>query len=215
MASPELRRRGIMKGLVRTINREYPYMLGSATRRQHSPAMLEGLGWTIFSAIPRYRKLLFPGNAVGEIAAIAPLRAVSNTAYAPFRPRLETGPTPDVRVIEQIDERFDALWARSARQWECSVSHGREFLHWQFGSQPGKKFYILAHFDGDEMDGFVVLFFRKPVNGVISKAAVSDICYTADRGDDIIRALLRAALSFRPRGYCPICLHAFPAALRP
>src|ERR1035437_1629664 len=63
MVDPEFRRRGIMKKLVLEANKDYAYMLGSATRKQHSAALLTSVGWSVFSEIPRFHKLLFPGAA--------------------------------------------------------------------------------------------------------------------------------------------------------
>lgn len=198
MVDPGFRRRGIMKNLVLEAQKTYAYMLGSATRKQHSAAMLTGLGWKVFSTIPRYHLMLFPGNAVRDVAQIRPLRGLVNALFSPFRPRVAKPETRgmNVRQLDEFDERFDELWGECRSQWGCSISRNLEYLQWQFGKQPKKEYEILGCFKGDKIVGYAVMFFREASRaGVIEKAAISDICYHADNGRGVVDALLQAAIT--------------------
>ncbi len=194
IVDPDFRRMGIAKKLALASKDFCPFVLGVNTTAQHSTELLEGLGWVIFTKIPRFQKILFPGNA---LRGAGPLRSAANLAFAPLRPslkRLIRG-RQNVRILDGFDASFDDLWAEAKNQWRCSVSRTSAMLNWQFREQPGKRFEILGYFDGDKLRGYTVLFFRKPdSNGSISKGAVSDICYHPDEPRDIVDALLRGAL---------------------
>jgi GNAT superfamily N-acetyltransferase len=193
IVDPEFRRRGIAKKLALASKEFCPFVLGVNTPKQHAPKLLEGLGWKIFSKIPRYQKILFPGNAMHEIARLAPLRSVANLAFAPFR---RGAISSEVKIVDTFDSRFDELWDRARIQWPCSISRTARMLDWQFRRQPDKKFEILAHVSGGELRGFAVMFFRKPNQyGFIDKASISDICYGPDDPDGVLDALIRGALS--------------------
>jgi hypothetical protein len=127
------------------------------------------------------------------------VRKALNAGYAPFRPRslrsaLSAGLT--IREVERFDAAFDALWRAAAVRWPCAVVREARFLEWQFMRQPGKKFDVLGLYDGEQLLGYVVLFFRKPERGggPAPKASISDLCYRADVSTDVVLELLRAAL---------------------
>lgn len=62
--------------------------------------------------------------------------------------------------------------------------------------QPGKRYEILGYFDNEKLLGYAVLFFRKSsADGLIEKAAISDICYHPSRPVEIIDGLIAAALN--------------------
>lgn len=196
LVDPQFRRRGIMKNLVREANRKFAYLLGSATPRQHSAAMLTKLGWTVFSQMPRYHRLLFPGNAVKEISRHRPVRAVVNAAFSRSRSRYRSGMiSENIRSIETVDENFDALWQACHEQWPCSIARTADFLRWQFEQQPYKKYELLGYFENDQLFGYAVMFFRShSSSGIIEKAAISDICYHPVSSREIVDALVAACI---------------------
>jgi hypothetical protein len=189
----DFRRHGLAKKLVLAINELYPTMLGVNTMEQHAPVMLQSLGWVIAGKINRYSKLINPGNSLKEIAKIKPLRAVVNGVFSLFRKRYPEGL---VKRIERFGPEIDEL-KNSVSAFNCVVERLAPFLNWQYVDQPGKKFEIFGYYDGERLIGYVVLFFRKPDgNGVISKAAITDIFYDAsEAGNVIVDGLLRAALN--------------------
>lgn len=194
IVDPAFRRMGIAKKLALASKEFCPFVLGVNTTVQHSTALLEGLGWVIFTKIPRFQKILFPGNA---LRGPAPLRKAANLSFAPLRPSLKKliRGRQNVRILDGFDGSFDGLWAEAKNQWRCSVSRTSAMLNWQFREQPGKRFEILGYFDGDRLRGYAVLFFRKPDgNGSSSKGAVSDICYHPDKPREVVDALLQGAL---------------------
>lgn len=197
MVDPEFRRRGVMKKLVGEANRSYEYMLGSATRRQHSAALLTSLGWTVFSALPRYHKILYPGSATRAWAEKKGTRKLVDVVFTPLRPgnRRLDAMAANVRQVDVMDAAFDELWHDCAVQWRCSITRSSDYLAWQFERQPGKSFEIIGYFENGKMLGYAVLFFRKPDDGgAVNKAAISDICYHPSNSKRIVDALIAAAL---------------------
>jgi GNAT superfamily N-acetyltransferase len=195
IVDPRFRRRGIARKLALQSLDFCPFVLGINTSKQHSTELLAGLGWNIFAKIPRYQKILFPGNAVREVSRLGPLRSAANLAFKPFRRTGASGDVGPIEPIEEFDPRFDEFWDEVRRQWGCCVTRNSKMLDWQFCRQPGKRYEILAHVRGGKVRGYVVMFFRNPnPNGVIEKAAISDICYASDGADETIDALLTAAL---------------------
>jgi GNAT superfamily N-acetyltransferase len=189
IVSPDFRRRGIAKKLALASMDYCPFVLGVNTPKQHAPAMLVGLGWKIFSKIPRYQKMLFPGNAVREIAKFRSVAATVNAAFAPVRGGYPSW--PNVKRVERFDKSFDQLLTDARSQWPCSIARTSAFLDWQFCRQPGKRFEILTCVENGELRGYAVMFFREPnKRGVIDKAAISDIYYAPTNADETITMLL-------------------------
>ncbi len=193
IVDPDYRRKGIAKNLALAALAFCPNVLGVNTSKQHSTELLAGLGWKIFTKVARYQKILFPGNAVRELARIDSLRSIANMIGAPLRRGSKDG---DLTIVDAFDSSFDDLWKRARGQWPCSVSRSSKILDWQFRRQPGKEFDILTYNLDGELRGYAVMFFRKPgPKGVIEKAAISDICYAPENADQTIDALLRGVLN--------------------
>lgn len=189
----EFRRRGLAKKLALASLDFCPFVLGVNMPNQHAPTLLKALGWKIFSKIPRYQKILFPGNAVRELANLGPLRSIVNLAGAPLRRGVSRAGS--VKIVDAFDPPFDELWREAREQWPCSVSRTAKLLDWQFCRQPGKKFEILAHLSNGELRGYAVMFFRSPNrSGIIEKASISDICYGPADADATLDALLDGAI---------------------
>ncbi len=198
IVAPEFRRRGIGKRIVLTAQEFCQIGLGVNTMEQHAPALLQKLGWKIVGKIPRYYKMLFPGEALREISKTKIGRAAVNFGFAPFRPRPDRknlSENKNLRFIERFDDAFDNLWQESKDQWTCAVRRDAKMLDWQYARQPGKKFDILGYYDKDKLLGYVVLFFRKPnAEKAIPKAAVTDIFYHPKKPLETIDNLLQGAL---------------------
>lgn len=195
----DFRRRGIGKKLALAAEAFSPYLLGVNTDQQHAPALLRGLDWVVVSKIPRYHKILFPGEAVRELSRVKLFRKFANAAFSPAR-RVRSSSNANelnVRIVETIDASFDDLWARARSQWNCSTSRDAKVLNWQFGKQPGKRFDLLACYRNEKLVGYAVIFSRKETeNGSVEKAAISDICYMSDEAQLTVDKLLEAALVF-------------------
>jgi GNAT superfamily N-acetyltransferase len=163
-----------------------------------STGVLNSQKWAAMGSINRYHLLLNPGHAVKELARLPrPLGRAVNLAYAPLRPRSgRSASGVSLRAVERFDEDFDDLWQRASTQWPCAVVRRSRYLDWQFARQPGKRYETLGLYAGGHLAGYVVLFFRKPErDGAPSpKVAISDLCYDAGAGFDVIEELLRAAL---------------------
>lgn len=189
----EFRRKGIARRLVLEAERFCPLILGTNTTKQHSTELLQSMGFVIVTKIPRFQKLLFPG----ELVSVTPLRSALNIAFAPLRPsatKLESD-TENIKLLDEFDASFDELWQETKGQWKCSVVRSSAMLDWQFCKQPGKKFEILGYFKDDKLLGYAILFFRKAnAKGQISKAAISDICYHPNNARDIVDELIKASL---------------------
>lgn len=191
--APEFRRQGLAKRLVRAAEEFCPLILGVNTNEQHAPKLLQSLGFVIVGKIPRFHKLLFPGNDISEISNIKSLREAVNFSFSPFRPKFKQN--KKVRIVEKFDESFDALWAESKQQWSCAVRRNAKFLEWQYERQPAKKFDAIGYYEDEKLLGYAVLFFRKKsANGAITKAAITDICYHPRNAKETIDALLQESL---------------------
>lgn len=193
----DFRRRGIAKKLAQAAEDFCPIGLGVNTAAQYSTQLLQGRGWRLVSNIPRYSKLLFAGNAVRDAAKIKLARKSLNLLSAPFRPRFDKeifGANSNLKLLDKFDSSFDKLWSESCDQTPCAVIREAKVLEWQYIRQPGKKFDIIGYFDENELRGYAVLFFRKPENGGVPKAAITDIRYHPSKAAEIVDELLRGAL---------------------
>jgi len=194
---PEYRRRGLGKKLVAAAEKFCPLGLGINTAEQHSTALLESMRWKMFGKVPRYNKLLFPGEALREISQIKILRRFANAVSAPLRPRVvkdfcENG---NLRFVENFDASFDDLWRESSAQWICAVVREAAILNWQYVNQPDKKFDVLGYYENKKLLGYAVLYFRKPdANGALVKAAIADLCYHPSKPVETIDTLIRGSL---------------------
>lgn len=194
MVDPGFRRRGIGKKLALAMEADYPFLLGVNTDEQHAPALLQSLGWAKVSRIPRFYRLLYPGNALREVSKIGPLRMGVNALSAPLRLRRRSA-EHEVRVVDRFDSSFEAFWHTAGSRWPCVVGRDRAYLDWQFRRQPGKRFDAIARYDGSRLLGYAVLFFRKTdERGIIAKAAISDICYGPERSVETVDLLINAAV---------------------
>jgi GNAT superfamily N-acetyltransferase len=192
----DYRKRGLAKKLVAEAEAFCPLRLGMNTAEQHSTALLEGLGWTMFGKVPRYNKLLYPGEALREISRIKIARRFANAVFAPLRPSFKDNDfEKNLRRIEKFDASFDELWRESAAQWTCAVVRETVFLNWQYVNQPGKKYDILACYENEKLLGYAVLYFRKAdAGGALAKAAITDLIYHQSKPIETIDRLLRGSL---------------------
>lgn len=198
VVDPRFRRQGIGKKIVLKAMESYDVLLGVNTHEQHSPELLEGLGWKIVHHFPRFHKLLFPGAAVREISKIKPLAKIADLGFAPFRPKFEDKnleKNAQLRVIESFGADFDELWNEAKEIRNCIVKRDAKMLEWQYLHQPYKKYDVLGFYENEKLRGYIVLFFRKAdANGAISKAAISDIFYHSEDAEKTVDALLKGAL---------------------
>lgn len=192
---PEYRGQGLGKRLLLLARATHPTMFALGYNEM-SGNVLRRLEWVTMGNIHRYQRLLFPGVTIKE--TVPPLRELINLCYTPMRPRagrLTSSREMTVRAVTKFDESFDDLWLRASKQWPCAVVREAKYLDWQFMKQPGKKFEVLGLYDGEKLHGYAVLFFRKAERGGFPpKAAISDLCYDAERANDVIDELLKASL---------------------
>lgn len=189
----DFRRRGIAKKLALALKDHYPYVFAVTTHKQHSTKLLSDIGWNVFTGIPRYQRILFPGNALREASRIAPVRGFANLIYSPLRRGFRT--EEKVHCTNTFGSAFDRFWSKARDQWPCSITRNGSVLDWQFCRQPGKHFEIFGHLIDGELSGYAVMFFRREdQRGIIEKAAISDICYGPADPDRTIDSLLSACL---------------------
>lgn len=194
---PEYRGRGLGKRLVQAAHETHWQSMMELGHNEQSGAVFRNLDWASLGTINRYHKLLFPGDAIREVSRLAPVRYLANLIYAPFRPNLTvlSEVRGTLREVSSFDSSFDDLWREARVQWPCAAVRNSQFLEWQYLKQPGKKFDVLGFYEDDCLLGYVVLFFRKAEpGGVLSKAAITDICYRATNSQAVIDALLQGAL---------------------
>ncbi|HEV8158542.1 MAG TPA: GNAT family N-acetyltransferase [Pyrinomonadaceae bacterium] len=195
---PDYRRKGLGKKLVNAAEKFCPLGLGMNTAEQHSTSLLESLGWKKICNVPRYNKLLFPGEALREISKVKPLRQFANFCFAPLRPKFIKdffNKNKNLRFVKKFDPSFDDLWREASIQWTCSAAREAEILKWQFSDQPKKKFDVLGFYEDEKLLGYTVLYFRQKENdGALAKAAITDVCYHPSKPTETVDALLLGAL---------------------
>lgn len=200
---PDFRRKGLGKKLVAEAEKFCAFGLGINTAEQHSTALLESMGWKMIGKIPRYNKLLFPGEALREISRIKVARRVSNFVFAPFRPRFDESffnKNKNLRFVKKFDDSFDDLWRETSTQWTCAIVRRTEILKWQFNDQPNKKFNVLGYYKNGKLLGYIVLYFRrKDANNALPKVSISDLCYHPSNSVETIDALIQGALQISLR----------------
>lgn len=195
IVDPDFRRMGIAKRLVLEAERFCPLMLGVNTNKQHAPVLLQSLGFVIVTKIPRFHKLLFPGEVLSKKINLKLVRSVIDLVYAPFRPSKNGTKKSGIRILNDFDGSFDEFWDEARHGWSCSVLRSSAMLKWQFRQQPNKKYDILGYYEDDKLLGYAILFFRKKnAAGAIEKAAVSDICYHPDNAKSIVDVLISGSL---------------------
>jgi GNAT superfamily N-acetyltransferase len=195
VVDPGYRRRGIAKGLAAAAEAFCPTVLGINTAAQHSTELLTSLGWKIVWQIPRFHKLLLPGSFVFAGGPVARLPArILDAALAPRARPVKSGGA-EVRAIDSFGAEFDDLWARAKNQWRCSVVRDRAMHNWQYRDQPGKIFETFGVFREKRLDGYALLFRRRPGrDGTVQKAAITDILYAPDRAAETVDHLIAAML---------------------
>lgn len=197
IVAESFRGQGLGKKLVAAAEQFCPLGLGVNTNEQIAPRLLQKLGWKIVRKIPRYNKILFPGEALREISRIKPLRSLSNAIFAPLRPRSlkDFFEKNKLRFVENFDVSFDELWDESAANRTCGVAREAAILKWQYRDQPDKKFDVLGFYEDEKLLGYAVLFFRKrDERGALPKAAITDLCYHSSKPVETIDTLLQGAL---------------------
>ncbi|MFL6373722.1 MAG: GNAT family N-acetyltransferase [Pyrinomonadaceae bacterium] len=190
VVTAEMRRRGVMRKLFDELGKCYEYGLGIATDRQYSSRMVSNFGWCVFPRVPRFAKLLYPGEAVRELGKIRPIRSIVNAAFSPWRRRDRTLRSVTVRQLDGFDASFDQFWLRARDQWRCSVTRSSAMLDWLYRQQPGKKFNVLGCFDGDTLCGYAVTYERRAnLAGAVDKLSISDLCYDPSHPETTVDAL--------------------------
>jgi GNAT superfamily N-acetyltransferase len=185
--------------LIATAFEAYPTIVALGINENSFP-ILKSFNWAELGYIHRYHRLLFPGDAVKELAKLGLVRKLVNLVYAPLRPRLPSKLSftsgREVREVAEFDSSFDEFWQRASVNWPCAVERSARHLDWQFMRQPGKKYDVLGLYEADRLAGYVVLFFRKPEprGSAPPKVAISDFCYDASASVEVIDELLQAAL---------------------
>lgn len=193
----DIRGKGIGKRLLLKARETHPTMVALGFNEQ-SGRVLRSLDWVELGGVHRYQRLLYPGDALGEIRSRNALRKIINLSYSPFRPRqaqLSQAGGGEVRHVTAFDASFDDLWREASAQWSCAVIRSASYLDWQFMRQPGKRFQVLGFYRKESLSGYAVLFFRKAERaGSPPKVAISDLCYSPVDSQETIDELLKAAL---------------------
>jgi GNAT superfamily N-acetyltransferase len=191
----EFRGRGLGKQLVLTAGEKYRSMITLGIN-QASTRVFTSLGWKPMGSIHRYHKFLFAGSAAAMAGGRNWLRAGLNAISFPLR--ISLGPkTSNYKIIgdKVFGPELDEFWERASVQWSVTVRRDHKFLQWQFLRQPGKLFDFIRLYEGSQLVGYAVLFFRAGRHGgPPPKVAISDFVYDSQKQDGVIDALLKAAL---------------------
>jgi GNAT superfamily N-acetyltransferase len=192
---PEFRGKGWGKKLVLAAGEKYRTMITLGIN-EASTRVFASLGWKPMGRIHRYHKLLFAGSSAGIAGERSLLREGLNRISFPLRASLkQKNPKYTIACDPSLGPELDQLWERASVQWPVAVRHDHKFLEWQFLHQPGKCFDCMRLYEGTQLVGHAVLFFRAGRDGgPPPKAAISDLVYDSRNQDEVIDALLNAAL---------------------
>ncbi len=193
----QYRGQGLGKKLVRAAEHRYPTMITLGIN-EASTRVFDSLGWQTLGGIHRYHKLLFAGNAAGEVGNKNIVREAMNALSYPLRfsvSRTKLQSRYEIKHERSFAPELDEFWDRASKQWPVAVRRDHLFVAWQFLRQPGKVFEMIRLYDHGKLVGYAVLFFRRGIHGAPPpKAAISDIVYDCENPDEVIVALLQAAL---------------------
>jgi GNAT superfamily N-acetyltransferase len=192
---PEFRGQGLGKKLVLAAGEKYRSMITLGIN-EASTRVFASLGWKPMGRIHRYHKFLFAGSAAGIAGPRSWLREGLNRISFPLRTSLQPKNSKYAVTRDRIfGLELDELWERASAQWGVAVHRNHKFLEWQFLRQPGKLFDCIRLYEGRQLVGYEVLFFRAGRDGgPPPKAAISDLVYDSRNQDEVIDTLLNAAL---------------------
>lgn len=192
---PEFRGQGLGKKLVLAAGEKYRTMITLGIN-EASTRVFTSLGWKPMGRIHRYHRLLFAGSSAGISSKRSLLREGLNRISFPLRASLKgEDPKYTITCDRVFDPELDELWDRASVQWCVAARRGHKFLEWQFLHQPRKLFDCIRVYERGHLAGYAVLFFRAGRNGgPPPKAAISDLVYDSRNQDEVIDALLNAAL---------------------
>jgi GNAT superfamily N-acetyltransferase len=192
---PEFRGRGLGKKLVLAAGEKYRTMITLGIN-EASTRVFTSLGWKPMGRIHRYHKFLFAGSSAKIPGKRSLLRDGLNRISFPLRTsRQPKNPRYTITCDRVFGHELDQFWERASSQWSVAVRRDHAFLEWQFLQQPGKLFDCIRLYEGGKLAGYAVLFFRAGHDGgPPPKAAISDFVYDSTNQDEIIDALLNAAL---------------------
>lgn len=192
---PEFRGKGWGKKLVLAAGEKCRTMITLGIN-EASTRVFAGLGWKPMGRIHRYHKLLFAGSSAGIPGRRSLLRDGLNRVSFPLRASVKPrNPKYTITHERSFGPELDLFWDRACTQWCVAVRRGHEFVEWQFLHQPRKLFDCIQLYEGGQLAGYAVLFFRAGRDGgPPPKAAISDLVYDSKNQDEVIDELLNAAL---------------------
>jgi GNAT superfamily N-acetyltransferase len=192
---PEFRGKGLGKKLVMAAGEKYRTMITLGIN-DASTRVFSSLGWKPMGRIRRYHKFLFVGSSAGIPGRRSLLREGLNRISFPLRASLEPkNPKYTITCDRVFGPELGQLWEQASAQWCVAVRRDQKFLEWQFLHQPRKLFDCICLHKEDRLVGYAVLFFRAGRDGgPPPKAAISDLIYHSKNQDEVIDALLNAAL---------------------
>jgi GNAT superfamily N-acetyltransferase len=192
---PEFRGKGLGKKLVLAAGEKYRTMLTLGIN-EASTRVFTSLGWKTMGRIHRYHKFLFAGSSAQIPGKRSLLRDGLNRISFPRRAsRRPENPKYTFTCDRVFGPELDQFWERASVQWCVAVRRDHKLLEWQFVHQPRKLFECIRLYEGGQLVGYAVLFFRAGRDGgPPPKAAISDLAYDSTNRDEVIDALLNAAL---------------------
>lgn len=192
---PEFRGQGLGKKLVLAAGEKYSTMITLGIN-EASTRVFTSLGWKPMGRIHRYHKFLFAGSSVGISGQRSLLREGLNRISFPLRASLERkNPKYTITCDRVFGPELGQLSEQAFAQRCVAVRRDHKFLEWQFLRQPGKLFDCICLYEEDRLVGYAILFFRAGRDGgPPPKAAISDLVYDSRNQNEVIGALLNAAL---------------------
>lgn len=102
-----------------------------------------------------------------------------------------------IETIDRFDERTDALWEQTCRNFNIIVRRNRTYLNWRYADHPAKEYTIYVAVKGDSILGYCILAEEARHN--LRFGLIADMLVFPDHGETVGCLIDRAVERFAER----------------
>lgn len=114
------------------------------------PVMIKPLRW-----VPLLRQISLRSLPKAVAGGLAVTRRLINGIMAGGGSPTEG--SPEVKITESFDSRFDGLFERVAGEYDFIAVRDKRYLDWRYGAYPGGKYTVFTAERGGDLLGFMVV----------------------------------------------------------
>ena len=154
------------------------------------------LGWESFDPMPFMARPLRSGYVLEKLRLGGTLSKLFD-APLPLPTRPKAAMIANIRRVNTIDARFQAVWQAFSGDVTCGVERDTNYLQWRL-ARPGESYDVFGWFEGEALVGYVILGTRVTANGLTGK--LMELLFDPSR-PEVGAAMLSEALHLlRDRG---------------